>query len=825
MATSKLVTGIIATIAVVGAGAAILHLNPELTKELRISAESLFGKKPLGSYTGDTVTGREWMDSATLQTRLATTINQRLHGTDAASVEAFMRNPENLLLLAQWQLASHDLSSIPEAAKKKANYENELTKLRERQAQLKESRKGDRFNAIQQAEWDKLSKQIDDKREQISYLFSLKDYVQDSPTQEEMEEITNNLDWMQQILYSGECSQPARVFQLISAMLKAHPESAYNQVERDIITATALEFAQNGWKTETALDRADYFITSWRANRLHTKFDALPLWQRRIVCGCKGDNNFCTRAALEWSLDHVHLPADKYPGSCWRNGYKLYNLYGEIIHGPGYGEPFAGLYEGNAMLFTNKVGGVCGNLSHFGAYSACANGVPAATSGEPAHCSFFVLIDGNWTPAYSLTWERSLHWTPWEGTHGFSSLEMADQLYSQEQSAKTSLSNTYLSLANMFASQGTSGRKKAKACYRQAIDCQPLNYPAWRSYAQFIQDLDGGQRSSWRTLNKLVCQKLALSMPEMAADILTKHVYPQLAEGSQSPEQLMQDFNVLWQSVKGMGIERWNVEKMLDTQLNYFKENGKLTDQKKVEVYAAVIKSIINNGTYAPVVLAWGSEMAAKMSPDSQKQLLDATVKTLAGSKSVDSQDRDKMLASAIINTEQTRDRQAFQSISRMLSQSYTNPQNKQPKFDPFPGQLMSQDGLLFLSSSSKQHDDPCAHPGVLRPEGGRFHTNKDAEAWAAVELSRLVEISGVVVVATPGNFSRLHGMRIQVSESGRDGEWKDVGSPVENVTQRVNRYDLTAEKPRARFIRVLRPAPADFFHLSGIYVYGTPAS
>ena len=160
-----------------------------------------------------------------------------------------------------------------------------------------------------------------------------------------------------------------------------------------------------------------------------------------------------------------------------------------------------------------------------------------------------------------------------------------------------------------------------------------------------------------------------------------------------------------------------------------------------------------------------------------------------------------------------------------MLPGAYTTPNNKMPQFEPFPGKLVSEDGLLFLSSSSKQHDDPCAHPGVLRLSGGRFHTEKDKEAWAAVELSRLVEVSGVVVVTTPNNMGRMHGMRIQVSESGKDGEWKDVGKPVQEVKQRVNRYDLRTEKPRARFIRVLRPEPADFFHLNGIYVYGTPAS
>ena len=640
-----------------------------------------------------------------------------------------------------------------------------------------------------------------------------------------VKEASGNIEQMQQILDSGECSQPARALKLVGAMLKAHPESAYNQVERDIITATALEFANNGWKTDRALDRADYFITSWRANRLHTMFDTLPFWQRRIVCGCKGDNNFCTRASLEWALDHVHLPADKYPGCCWRNGYKLYNLYGEIIHGPGYFEPFGDMFGDNSMLFTREVGGVCGGLSHFGAYSACANGVPAATSGEPGHCSFVVLIDGKWTPSYSLTWDRSLHWTPWQQTYGFSSLHMASKLYSPEQQSRTDRSQTELSLANLYAGQAKPDLKKANELYQRAIADQPCNFAAWRAYSRFLEKNKPDDHRVWSQLNGLVCKKLAADLPEMAAHILSKFVYPRLGATAASPQELMDDFGKFWGAVDKMEISRWNIERFLSSQLNLLKKDGKVSDQSKVELYGKVLGTTVSNTAYAPVILSWGSEISAKMDPASQKKILDTTVQAISGDKSIGVKDRDKMLASAVINAEQMRDRKAFQSISRMLSGAYTNPNNKMPQFEPFPGKLVSEDGLLFLSSSSKQHDDPCAHPGVLRLSGGRFHTEKDKEAWAAVELSRLVEVSGVVVVTTPNNMGRMHGMRIQVSESGKDGEWKDVGKPVQEVKQRVNRYDLSTEKPRARFIRVLRPEPADFFHLNGIYVYGTPAS
>lgn len=827
MATSTFVKSVIFIAALIGMGTAGYYLKPSLSNMHLFPSSNQEAKKPLGSYIGNTVTPAEWANPQTLQAKLAATIGSRIKDTSPTAVVAFMKNPENQLLLAQWQLAENDLDSISPAEKKRENLSKELEKLTEKLTKLREeSRKVTPAQAKSlQGEVDKLTKQVQEKKEQIGDLFSLKEYAATPEGQKTLAAVANNLDWMQQILDSGECSQPARALKLVGAMLKAHPESAYNQVERDIITATALEFANNGWKTDRALDRADYFITSWRANRLHTMFDTLPFWQRRIVCGCKGDNNFCTRASLEWALDHVHLPADKYPGCCWRNGYKLYNLYGEIIHGPGYFEPFGDMFGDNSMLFTSEVGGVCGGLSHFGAYSACANGVPATTSGEPAHCSFVVLVDGKWTPAYSLTWDRSLHWTPWQQTYGFSSLHMASKLYSPEQQSHTARSQTELSLANLYAGQAKPDLKKANELYQRAIADQPCNFAAWRAYSRFLEKNKPDDHRVWSQLNALVCKKLAADLPQMAAHILSKFVYPRLGATAASPQELMDDFGKFWGAVDKMEISRWNIEQFLSSQLNLLKKDGKVSDQSKVELYGKVLGTTVSNTAYAPVILSWGSEISAKMDPASQKKILDTTVQTISGDKSIGVKDRDKMLASAVINAEQMRDRKAFQSISRMLSGAYTNPNNKMPQFEPFPGKLVSEDGLLFLSSSSKQHDDPCAHPGVLRLSGGRFHTEKDKEAWAAVELSRLVEVSGVVVVTTPNNMGRMHGMRIQVSESGKDGEWKDVGKPVQEVKQRVNRYDLRTEKPRARFIRVLRPEPADFFHLNGIYVYGTPAS
>ena len=71
----------------------------------------------------------------------------------------------------------------------------------------------------------------------------------------------------------------------------------------------------------------------------------------------------------------------------------------------------------------------------------------------------------------------------------------------------------------------------------------------------------------------------------------------------------------------------------------------------------------------------------------------------------------------------------------------------------------------------------------------------------------------------------RIRSLRIQVSDTGRDDDWHDVGAPINNTTNYVNRFDLQNERPKALYVRVLRGGGPEFFHANGIYVYGEPAA
>ena len=64
--------------------------------------------------------------------------------------------------------------------------------------------------------------------------------------------------------------------------------------------------------------------------------------------------------------------------------------------------------------------------------------------------------------------------------------------------------------------------------------------------------------------------------------------------------------------------------------------------------------------------------------------------------------------------------------------------------------------------------------------------------------------------------------MKVQVSENGTD--WTDVHD-FGPCGQRVMRTDLNGKKPVAKYVRIVRQGGPEFFHLNGIYVYGTQAA
>lgn len=766
--------------------------------------------------SGLTVPGKAWATPEKVQEVLGKKIVASVKSTGEADLKAFMKTPANRLMLAQWMLAEAILNTEKAATEYHTKSQKDLQKAETEFLKAKAAMDSGDKSPEAANKFKRASKRYESIKAEATTPKELAAVLKSASAAEMMTELANDLDWMEKVVYSGECERLGVVLSIMMKIQKEYPDMMEEEMALDIATATALEFARSGWLQDKAVERALYFIENQKKGRLNTVFDKLPFWQRRMVCGCKGDNDFGSVESLKWSLDNVHLPADQYGGSCWRCGYKLYNLFGESIHGAFYYSPFDDIYGDNKTGAACNVGGVCGSLSHFGAFSALAHGIPALTSGEPGHCSFIVLMGDKWTPCYSLTWERGCHWQAWKSVHVYSHLHMATECYEKENALKTAMSQAWRTLAGVLSETHP---EQTIDSYARSVKSQPCNYAAWREYCEYLKSSEA-DTAAWKAFNKSVCTYMVPEYPEMGAELLSKHAYPAMAGKVGGPDmrECMLEF---WGALEGMGPDKWRVNEMAQAQVTALALDK---DAKEFSKYfGEVLGAVASKGDYMPLVMAWGNEAAEKLGGEAPGLFMAANVKALSEGSGLSKKDRDKVLAPAILAAESMMDIKAFQSLSKMSSGDWKKDVGQMPDVKAFSGKLVSEGGAVRLSSTS-QYDRPCAHAGILTPSGGLFHTAKDKEAWVVVRLPRTSHLTGVAVVPTTGNLARLHGMKVQVSESGKDGDWQDVAS-LGQCDKPVLRADISGKRPRAQYVRILRSGEADFLHLRGVYVYGTPAS
>ena len=761
-----------------------------------------------------------WQTPDKLRQKLATEIAKRLKGLDTKTIQAFLKSQDNRRLLLMYQLASMECGKQGEYQK----YNNDLTQRvqgkKDEIARLEKEIQGKKGPEKKNAEY-RLSRAKADLKKHLAEAKYPINYAKYSKA---LEMILSDADWMEQIAFSGEVDRFARIVQIIDAIAAEEPIALKQGVARDTATAVALEYARHNLSTVDAVERAQYFLKYWRQGRLNSSYDSLALNHRRIVCGWKPTHRSGTIKAFEWALNRVHLPDWQYPDSCWRCGYVLDNVYGDSVHGSHYYAPWEGVWTDNHMALTKFVGGVCGGLSHFGAASACANGVPALTMGEPGHCAYAVLVDGKWTPAYSLTWERGLHWNPWNNNWTYSSLHLADALFDRKSAPKTRLSNAYRILAGMYREKQDD--QKALNCYELSAKSAPLNYLMWKEYSSFLSQKMPQNTDAWKALNERLCKGMAKDFPEQAAELLKQGILNGLTNSGMSANELANACALFWKYAATMGPDRWYVENFADAQLQACKKLGGDAESVAINLYVRILSQAAAHDPYTGVMMSWGNKISNSLSESGRNKLSDAMVKTLGAAKNLNSAQKAKMFGGLILAAERSRDTTTFHAISKMVDPKEIHGDAAVPAPVPFPGKLVSAGGLPFGSSTS-EWDAPHTHAGLLTQQGGKFHTGKDNNAWLAVKLPKHAYITGVVFAGT-NNWSLIHRfrpLRIQVSDTGRDDDWHDVGTPITNTGNYINRFDLQKERPKALYVRVLRSGGPEFFHAIGIYVYGEPAA
>ncbi|MBE6419808.1 MAG: hypothetical protein E7031_06705 [Akkermansiaceae bacterium] len=764
--------------------------------------------------------GAAWKSPGKICDKLAVEIGKRLSGLDAQEVQAFVKDKENRRLLLIYYFACTETARQEEYRNFNDAMQRKVQEKKDEIARLENEVKNKKGAEQKNAKYRLKCAQQDLMKLQREAEYPL-DMEKHGKV---LQAVLADDEWMEAIAFSGEMHRFARVVQIMDAIAKADSGALKKGVARDITTAVALEYARNNCMTVDAVDRAKYFLKYWRQGRLNTTFDKLPMHQRRIACGWKPTHNSGTVKAFEWALNNVHVPDWQYPASCWRCGYILDNVYGDSIHGPHYYAPWAGVATDNHMWLTKNVGGVCGGLSHFGAASACANGVPALTAGEPGHCAYIVLVDGKWTPAYSLSWERGLHWIPWDNNWTYSALHLTDALYDRKNADKRRVADFFRILARMY--QNTGDVQKALTCYEASAKAAPLNYPMWREYAAFLGDKLPQNQEAWGKLNKVLCQGMAGQFPEQCAELLKQCVYGRIGKSGMGEKELTAVCARFWKHAETLGPDRWYIENFANEQLKLCKNAADHSEETAINLILAILKGAASHDAYSGTMMAWCNKTAEGLSKEGQNKLADAMVQVLGADKNLSPAQKAKLLGGLLLSAEKARDITTFYSISKMIDPKEIHGTAAIPDFMAFPGKLVSEGGLPFASSTS-EWDSPHTHSGLLTKQGGKIHTGKDNNAWIAVKLPKHAYITGVVFVGTNEwkLIHRFRPLRVQVSDTGRDDDWHDVGPVIENTGNYVITFDLQKERPKALYVRVLRPGGPEFFHANGIYIYGEPAA
>lgn len=800
------------------------------TKKAQSAKEKKEGKKK-GSDDGNYISKNipSWGNPDSAQKSLAAQIQRALKSPEPENVIKFVESPKNRLMVAQYMLAQYDKQTPAEwIADRRKGIVDKLAKL---PGEIKND--NEKLRTMRGKERMAFMAAIKAKKESIKQLeaelknspWTLAELSRNRDGSKILKEVTGNLEWMENLCFSGPCQAPGRALHIIANIAKQHPDVYKDKVVRDIATAVGIEYARYGWDFSKALDRADYYITNWKAGRLNSVFDTLPMYLRRIVCGCKGDNIAGDRISLEWALDNVHVPAERYMGSPHRLGYRLYNLYGDSIHGSAYYMPWDHLYGGNHFTRSLYVGCVCGGISHFGAFAALANGVPSLTCGEPGHCAYVLWVNGKWVPGNTVSWERGLHWQPvldmWSA---FSSLHLGAELYNKLD-ADTHASNTYRVLAHHAAS--TRKDKLAINYFKDATTAQPINIGVWQEYNNYLTANKGDDMKLLCEMQDNLCYTVAPRYPEVISEFLAQWVYPKMKAAKLPVAELMTRYHVFWNNVTQMGPERWRIEKFGRRQIELLQyqdppggdEIPPPDPKLALPVFNLMMNNLASKSDYLPVVIGWGEEMAKGLGGTHA-----STIATLSkeiaktGTGAMGGSDNTKVTGQLMMSAARSKDIATFQRLGSNSADQVEIPADM-PELPEMPGKLLSADGLLATSSTCN-HDSPVSHWGVIRPSGGRFHTDKDENAWASVMMPKPGYVNGVVIVTNGGNHQRLNNMVVQISDDGES--WSTI-KELGECNQRVIKLDF--QERLGRHVRILRKGGPEYFHLNGIYVYGRDAA
>jgi hypothetical protein len=641
-----------------------------------------------------------------------------------------------------------------------------------------------------------------------------------------LQSLFEDSDWLESFLASGKADWPQALENLY--LLRRYGEGWEQPFNQRLATALALQ-----WGKRSAYQLVDRFAHIHRALRdglMHASFESLDVRELRWAVYTDG-----TARDYQFLLDDRQTRRRDYLGAHGGIRYVSFNAYGVSVQdGWNYLAPWAHAYGGRFIIH-KQVGGVCGAVSTYASVAARAHGIPSIDIGQPGHCAFVVRLEQEWPVGNSVTWPSSITAPGWDGT----SYPTMNRLYEPvHQDRERFLRASRLSWLAQWQAERDKAGAKWRETYRQAIAAQPTNYGTWVEYIKLLETADDTSAATWLDLGKQAAA--TFSAYNEAGWALTRRCLNKALPAMQPAarmEALLACNRELrqenWYKPDGFpyeGILDWQIKSLGDPALEA-ELFGKLL---------AIHHSKNPHGNFIfGNVMSWGAKRFSG-NPATASAYAKAMVAFFrAEGESLDKNLLATTLKNGIRKASEAEDIVNYRLWTDMAEKMLPplKPQDvhltpahvaARPQHEPFPGLLLSRDGML-QTSSVHPDDRPLSYTQILAGGAlGWFDTASDAKPWAHVVLPGDGELAGIVLVGRyeypPSDASyKAAPLTVAVSLDGKT--WTEVASFEKD--EMVFRVDLQGQNLRARYVRAERvpgpqeTKPFDRFHLRSFMVYG----
>ena len=573
---------------------------------------------------------------------------------------------------------------------------------------------------------------------------------------------------------------------------------------------------------ETPVARYTFFKQSHQAGKLHPSFANMKAWEMRYLMP------FYDNASLAWIQDHIRIPLGRLPEGQGCTIYQGCSVFGDGLSARRFHLPWqlAGQSMGENHV---KHGGVCGTLSGVGIALAISRGIPACHAAQPpTHCAFTVrLARHQWVGGFGGPNGRAS-----QGFYGLYSPHdqlLVDAIFCQPE--KVLASRRLAWLGHRY--QAPTSAKQATLAFHEAVKAQPLNVEAWRDYTDWMYQLKKDQPAELlAVLDELVASPFFRLFPsargaELADDVLAKacaqmplekhkelllDLYAKVGKVG-APDALIQRLRYHFRLFHGDSPQRRDfLRRMIRMQWN----------TENVHTLWRVTNRNMGGSKTPP-----DEQMAAMGGPwpfDSTLAEKDARAwRSCRGTIT-----RFATYVSDHFTYPEALD--AWRGLAQSNLPGYTaglrdqvaRINSKIPAFTAPPGQLLSKDGLLHLSTLHRP-DLPLLYPLALTAAGGQLQTKGESDPAISLRLGTPGTISGIVV--TPQFESERAAKTIlplSVFTSTDGKQWTKVSTLAEY--QPTWTLDLSAKAQQAAYVKFAchHDLPRELL-LRRILVYGTP--